>query len=224
MISRWDPRLPNINKIFNANMHFLHANDKNKSIFPVGSLFCGFRRNKNLGEIICPTIPVRTPPPEIDRSQWGCHPSKCTNPRRCDLCDNYLEETKTIKSLADGRTWQIRCDVNCKTSNVIYVIECLPCGKQYVGSSINFQRRWYNHKHSIEHKKDKESGIAMHFTKVAHNDWKNCIKVTIIDTCQQEKFLKDREDFWIVNLNTLHSERGLNTRDEIKRKSRIPRS
>ena len=184
------------------------------------SIFGGFRRNKNIGEIVCPTIPVRQQPAVIDKTSWGCYPSKCKK-RRCELCSKYLKETKTFKSLADKRTWEIRSDLHCRSKNVVYVIECVPCGKQYVGSTINFDERWHNHKYVMSNKKEKESGLGDHYSKV-HHDNLDGIKVTLIDSCQDVKFLKEREDFWIVNLNTLHGEHGLNSRDEIKRKSRIP--
>ena len=83
------------------------------------------------------------------------------------------------------------------------------------------QKRWSGHKKTCLDRNGKESGLAMHFEKVHHNDLKS-LAVTIIDKTENESRLKDCEDWWILNLGTLHSEYGLNLRDEVKRKSRIP--
>ena len=65
------------------------------------------------------------------------------------------------------------------------------------------------------------SGLAKHYSEVEHKSLK-CLEITIIDSVNSEDKLKNCEDFWMVNLGTLNSETGLNTRDEVKSKSRIP--
>ena len=72
--------------------------------------------------------------------------------------------------------------------------------------------------------------MAKHFEDIHHDDI-TCLRVTLVDSINVDglqtrevidELLKTKEDFWMVNLGTLNTKSGLNTRDEIKRKSRIP--
>ena len=47
--------------------------------------------------------------------------------------------------------------------NVIYLIRCTNCNKQYVGSAIDFKKHLRIHKSDIITKKDR-CGVACHFT------------------------------------------------------------
>jgi len=173
---------------------------------------------------------VRQPRPMIDSSLWGCHPDKCTNKRKCDLCDNHLVSAKAIRSIEYGRILEIRKNLHCKSEWVIYVMECIEHSVQYVGSTCNMQQRWRSHKKSCKDKEGTHSGMAKHFEDIHHDDI-TCLRVTLVDSINVDglqtrevidELLKTKEDFWMVNLGTLNTKSGLNTRDEIKRKSRIP--
>jgi hypothetical protein len=58
----------------------LYENRDNEKCFPRGSLISGFRRQKNLGEIVAPSKPVREARAQV---QGGCFP--CNAPRACNL-------------------------------------------------------------------------------------------------------------------------------------------
>ena len=59
MCSTWDPRQPNVHKGMKLLEDILYQNNENSKCFPKGSIISGFRRQKNLGEIISPSKPVR---------------------------------------------------------------------------------------------------------------------------------------------------------------------
>ena len=42
--------------------------------------------------------------------------------------------TQIVKS-ASGETIKLRCNTSCKTTNIVYLITCTKCGKQYVGET-----------------------------------------------------------------------------------------
>ena len=63
LVTTWDPRMPNIGKIIKENLSILHRNPLNKKLFPDNSIFTGFKKRRNLGQIICPTNPRREKPP-----------------------------------------------------------------------------------------------------------------------------------------------------------------
>ena len=50
--SKWDPRQPNIHKGVKLLEEILYMNKENEECFPRGSIIAGFRRQKNIGEII----------------------------------------------------------------------------------------------------------------------------------------------------------------------------
>ena len=53
---------------------------------------------------------------------------KCN--KKCDSCDNYVDETSYLTSNATGRRFKISRDSSCASKNVIYVAYCKHCGKQ----------------------------------------------------------------------------------------------
>ena len=74
-VTGWDPRLPDLRQAINLATDVLYQDPVNEKLFPRGSIISGFRRGKNLGEIVCPTAPVRAPPPSPPpptRSSCGC--------------------------------------------------------------------------------------------------------------------------------------------------------
>ena len=59
LCSKWDPRGPNIHKSLKNFEKMLYLDKQNEKAFPPGSLITGFRRRKNIGEIIAPSKPKR---------------------------------------------------------------------------------------------------------------------------------------------------------------------
>ena len=79
-----------------------------------------------------------------------------------------------------------------KTRWFVYMVEDNPCGKQYVGSSINVPSRWSAHKHSANfpegkdplNKKTPTTGLAKHFQKGCPYDrgpTKHTLSLTLLD-------------------------------------------
>ena len=74
----------------------------------------------------------------------------------------------------------------------VYLVEDDPCGKQYVGSTINVTSRWSAHKHSANfpegkdplNRKTPSTGLAKHFQKGCPNDvgpTKHTLTFTLLD-------------------------------------------
>ena len=94
-------------------------------------------------------MPSRPPPvkPLIDKNP-GC--SKCTA-KRCVLCDIHLVQTSTFTSVRTGHSYSIRDPLGCKSSNLIYLVDCGKCRDvQYVGETGNtLQKRFHGHRSDI---------------------------------------------------------------------------
>ena len=59
----------------------------------------------------------------------GCN--RCKN--KCDLCKNYLKETKYVNSFYTNSVLNINQNLNCDSMNVIYIINDLKCRISSVG-------------------------------------------------------------------------------------------
>ena len=86
-----------------------------KKIFPSKSTKTLYRREKNLKEILSPSLfPVK---PENSES---C----ITSCKKCDICKNDLLTDNKFKCKVTGRFYKVRGNLSCNSSNVIYLISC----------------------------------------------------------------------------------------------------
>ena len=93
-----------------------------KDLFKPGNVT--YRRNKNLKELISPSLFLRT------IKENNCSIEKCN--RRCDICKNFLVLSTEFTCHATKRKYKIRGFLTCNTKNIIYLIACKCCGKQYI--------------------------------------------------------------------------------------------
>ena len=202
--SKWDPRQPNVHEGVKLLEEILYMNKENENCFPRGSIIAGFRRQKNLGEIIAPSKPVRKARVQV---QGGCFP--CNAPRACTLHQSgALQRVNFIVS---------RKRIDCSTPNLVYYILC-NCNNpsDYVGSTKNMKSRWSRHKGDIRSGNWTACGLTRHFGENHQGDLEEAIsalKVVLVDSCEMEKDLKKLEDIWMCNLGTLFS--GLNSHNEV---------
>ncbi|KAL8596586.1 hypothetical protein ACOMHN_059727 [Nucella lapillus] len=208
-VSTYDSRMPPKSRIIRNNLHVLYSNPQNRDIFPSGLIIAADRRRKNLGEMIQPTVPDRFPqhgPKEMP----GFHPCG-----RCDTCKHSQQMFK-FKSPWDGRVWNIRQSLHCKTPNVIY---CITCRHHpdflYIGSSVNLRHRWSNHKSDCKLRKGHKCHVAQHFLDKQHtvDPQFTCLRIFAIEAVHKKENLGKRETWWQVNVGTIFL--GLNIRSDI---------
>ena len=139
------------------------------------------------------------------------HTGKCDpcNSTRCLYCQQLISTT-TFRSNQTSKTFKIYHRVNCKRSFVIYVLECYICNIQYVGKSETpFNIRLNNHRKDV--KNPNAIPACKHFIRQDH-DFNNHGKIIIIEQLRNirktstetlKERLKQRENFWIMKLETL---------------------
>ena len=111
---------------------------------------------------------------------------------------------RTFKCTVTGKVYYIKDEMNCESSNIIYLITCMKCLEQYFGSAIKFKSRFRIHKYDRKTKKDC-CGTARHF----NNEWCRfsslfvCLRIQLIekvygiyDDCNIEDILWDRAKYW----------------------------
>ena len=104
--------------------------------------------------------------------------------------------------MVTGETFRILASAICKTRNVIYLMQCLRCRKQYVGETENsFHIRLNGHKSDIKNHQI-EKPVPAHFSSLGHS--MEDIQIMVIERIQREDAVHQRrkESYWI---NTLRS-------------------
>ena len=132
-----------------------------------------------------------------------------------NLCCKQIVHTATFRSKQTNRIFHIYHNLNCKSKYAIYLLECTKCKIQYVGKSeTEFNIRLNNHRKD-EWKPD-AIPASRHFSSKNHNFNTHAKFILIeqirhieIDTEKIKERLKQRENFWILTLETL-TPKGLN--------------
>ena len=110
-----------------------------------------------------------------------------------------------------GMEYKIFCNVNCKTANVVYLLDCRVCGSQYVGESVQpFNKRMHGHR--SDHTKKTLLPVSQHLMSPGHSlddVGRSKIYITDHNPSWKENQRQKRESFWIRELQTLHPE-GIN--------------
>ena len=134
----------------------------------------------------------------------------CQHPK-CATCSYHLLLTPTFKgSNKNANTYKIRHQLSCTTSNIVYLITCKKCKKQYVGlTTKQLNTRINHHRSNIANKKS--TYIAQHFNLPDHSI--TDLKVQPIDQATGNTNtiteLYRLEAYWIKTLRTRTPE-GLN--------------
>ena len=133
----------------------------------------------------------------------------CHNPK-CSTCNHHCSSTFT--SSVTKRTYPIRFSATCKSSNVIYLITCTKCKKQYVGLTTKQLNTRINH-HRSNIFRNKTIYLCIHFNFQDHSI--NNLSVQVIDrahtnTTNHLQELQKLERHWIHTLKTLQPQ-GLNS-------------
>lgn len=138
-----------------------------------------------------PTTPA-TQLPKISTNKTN----KCHHPR-CATC-NHLNTSNYFTSTTTRKSYRIRHPFTCNSKNIIYLITCSKCKKQYIGNTRNSLRERINHHRSSIFTKDQRY-VSTHFNFNDHNI--NNLTVQIIDTTTPNN-LRNLESFWINTLKT----------------------
>ena len=132
--------------------------------------------------------------------------NKCKRPN-CIYC-NKLDRSGTIKSKVTDRKYITRTNITCRCTNLIYCIECVSCGKHYVGQTKRrLMDRLMEHFRNI--RQDRGTHIVgRHFNTPGHNGL-NDLNIFVLDfirahpeSPQAAKMRDDIEKKWIYRLRS----------------------
>jgi hypothetical protein len=131
---------------------------------------------------------------------------KSCGDKRCKCC-LQLQYAQVFHSKRIRKEYKIFCNVNCKTPNVVYLLDCHVCGSQYVGESVqSFNKRMNWHRSDLT--KKTLLRVSQHFVSPGHSlDDFGRSKIYIIDhnpSWKENQRQKKREflDPWVTNITS----------------------
>ena len=208
LIVTYNKELPNLKEIINNTWDTLKINQQESAKFANKPLIC-FRRNSNLRDLIGQ---MRISEGKVLRHKklktGRCEP--CLS-RPDAKCCKHIISTNTFKTHAGNKVYKIFHYLNCKSKNVIYLVQCRMCkNKPYVGKCETQGMNQRITIHRRDAKKLDSIPIDKHFLLPGHSfdrDFKVIIIEAIGDLSMTKEKIREtllrREDFWILKLNTL---------------------
>ena len=121
-ITTYHKQIPDIRSTIEKHWNLLQISENLKQVFQNSPVY-GFRRNKNLRDIIGQTTLKNN---RVVRKNKHCSSGKCTpcRTRNNNLCCNQVLSTSTFKSQQTQEVFQIFHKTNCRSKFVIYLLEC----------------------------------------------------------------------------------------------------
>lgn len=235
LVCDFNPALPPVGKIINKHKYLLKLDAELTRVIVPERIFVSYRGNKTLKNLIVPSKLKTSPITEENRPVFGSF--KCKD--NCKLCKSFMESPDKIRSFHTDREFNFEHALDCKSMNIIYKLDCLPCMRTSIGSTKNaMNSRWPGHKSHIR-KSVKSCEVACHFSSLHQLDKEaslsifdaqlsKLLRVTIIDQVQMVetdsdtlriKRLKERETYWQHQLRTLETFGGLNKQEARKETS-----
>lgn len=194
-VTKYSNALPNINNILRKYYPILSSSDRLKKIFPQAPRVT-YRRPPNLKDMLVHAKITSAPEPVINF---------CSRPR-CKTC-KHLQKDCTVNSTASNYAHKVNSRFSCMSSNVIYMLECSTCRKQYIGETGQPMSMRLNG-HRADTLKNLPIAVAKHFNQPGHNfdDLKLYILQSNFKSAMDRKY---RESFLIHKFNSLEPQ-GIN--------------
>ena len=179
----------------------------------LGKFVFGLRRNKRLCDLLVSSeIPLPPKAGKQGKSLPFCDKEECIY---C-FC---LDKSGQITSHTLNKSFGCKTNICCKSSNVVYCLECKVCGKQYVGQTKRtFHERVREHFRNIRKGLQKEP-LGRHFNLKDHKNDPTQVKAHILsfitappDSPEARKMRLKFELSWIYKLRT-SLPMGLNSMD-----------
>jgi len=118
-------------------------------------------------------IKSKRQPPNLKRmltsakfsSNVTCSIKKCGD-KRCKCCDHLIEGDSIV--LENGKRFQVKTSMDCNSTNLLYILQCCGCKKQYIGETGDILRnRIRVHRQHVRNESVRMLQVSAHFDKCA---------------------------------------------------------
>jgi hypothetical protein len=165
-----------------------------------------YRHNKNLTEHLVRAKLATERDPSGIGGKTIINPIPPCHFSNCKICDN-LPPQRWFRSTHTGIKYPIKIKATCVTRNVIYLITCNKCNKQYVGETKRtFRTRIHEHFRDITRSRD--SPVARHFHLLGHSTENVTFAIIEVrpndpDDEKSTTSRRTKEHYWIHQLRTM---------------------
>ena len=193
-----------VNNIVSKNKELLDKSSSTRLILQA-EIIHGYRRCKNLRDRL---VHAKLQPD----SNHGNNPGMTSGSNKCGrpfcLYCNKLNRSGRIRCTITNRSYSTRTHVSCRCTNLIYAIQCLKCGKIYVGQTKRrLTDRLMEHFRNIRQNNDTHL-VGRHFNS-HNNNGLNDISVCILDfihahpdSLTGSEYRDIKEKLWIYRLRS----------------------
>ena len=143
-VSTYNPRNPDIFKVIKETPPLLNASPKMKKALEGIKLINSRRQPPNLERTLTRAkfnFPAQVQTGNITKTKH------CNN-GKCGTCEVLFERNEVIFN-NNSTPFKIKETMDCSAEDIIYVIECAGCNKQYVGETGNLRDRVRVHRQHI---------------------------------------------------------------------------
>ena len=211
MIMTYNPQNPKIIQIIRKHWGMLaYSNSPTKF---TQNPMVGYRRLPNMKDQL---VSARIKLPEDSNPKYQIPKKNCTK-FPCAIC-RYITKSDKFKSSSTKRTYKtnIPYPLNCSYTNLVYLITCKSCKKQYVGETKrSLETRMKEHLADIKYARDKPVAIHMQQHKSKLIIYQIiCLIKSNPDNPRSTTLRKSFEMYWIHQLRTMKP-RGINCKEDL---------
>ena len=157
LVMNYNPRNPEIMQSIKKHWPLLQSSNQCKDLFKDPPIMA-YRRPKNLKDFL-----VRA---KLNNSIPHPPTTSCER-EECAICSDLIKNPPNVHRIT-RKVIKHMTDINCCTENVVYLLTCTTCEKQYVGETKRqFRIRYKEHLADIKHNRD--TPVAKHFNLQSHN-------------------------------------------------------
>ena len=196
----YDPRLPPLTSITKKHWRSMRNQDPYLAeVFPEPPLIA-YKRQKNIKDYM---IRAKVAPQTSGRPKRLVTGMKNCG-KQCAACP-FINKRKFISN--KNMKWKLNKQMDCNTSNIVYMIECNKCNERYIGETKRkLKERLDEHRKYVRN--DVQNATGEHFNKPGHSE--SNMNITAIEKVKvnDPNYRKEREQFYIRLFNTFYN--GLN--------------
>ena len=212
-ITTYNPALPNIHKVLRQKQPILHSTERLHEIFKETPVVA-YRRSPNLRDLL-----VRAKlknPPTANQPNHPFGTFRCNSKHGCLTCPHIDNERTNYTFNNTGEVREIKQQMTCKSTNLIYMIECKRCKKQYIGETKRTLReRFTEHRQATNNPSHANASAAVptHFNLPDHSIEDMTLIPLELQPTPNTSRRKAREAYLIHRGQTLEPN-GINRRNE----------
>ncbi|KAL9972935.1 hypothetical protein ACROYT_G019335 [Oculina patagonica] len=208
LVITYNPALRHVSSIIHKHFNILSLSLRCTNVFKDKPIVA-FRRSNNLSNILVSAKLRKTSATNQPHGSFRCG-------NNCLTC-NYVSDGLTNYTFhTTGETTLINQHIDCNSKNVIYMVQCNRCHKQYIGETKRrLKDRFNEHRRTVDKKTNhsKPTTVSEHFLCNNHNATDMQLIPLELIRSNRDVVRKAREAYLIERGQTLEP-LGLNKKDE----------